>query len=434
MTFHPRQNWDPIRRRRWSRRDFLRTSAAVGIGVPSLSALLAACGGDDAATTSGGGTPEVLRGTPTNPVTQPLSSDNPMIASGLQAEDGPLRLYNWDQYINPDVLPKAERALDRKIELATFYNLEESIQKLRSGEVQYDVWFPTADVMGQAVAGQLLQPLNHEYLPNLAKHVWPSLADPYYDKGSQYSVPYVVYQTGIGWRTDEVDSADVEDIENPWDVFWNDKYKGNTGLYDDFRESLPMSMFRNRVPDAFNATAEQVNAAADSLIELGDLMNIRYTIDGAYAGIPEDRFGLHLAWSGDMVNAQYYFPKGGDPSVTRYLWPGNSPNSTVNGIISNDSMGVLKGARSPVLAHQFLNWMLAERHALDNFSWLGYQPPQVGLDTEQLVADEWVPDYLAPAIVREEDFQAERGTVPIQLAPETERMWTDAWSRVQSGG
>ena len=31
--------------------------------------------------------------------------------------------------------------------------------------------------------------------------------------------------------------------------------------------------------------------------------------------------GLHQAWSGDIINSQYYFPEDGDPSVMRYAWP-----------------------------------------------------------------------------------------------------------------
>ena len=42
------------------------------------------------------------------------------------------------------------------------------------------------------VVGKLLQPLNHDYLPNLQKTIWPAFRDPFYDKGSQYTVPYTI--------------------------------------------------------------------------------------------------------------------------------------------------------------------------------------------------------------------------------------------------
>ena len=87
------------------------------------------------------------------------------------------------------------------------------------------------------MAGKLLQPLNHDYLPNLEKNVWPTLADPFYDKESRYTTPYVTYSTGIGWRTDMV-SADIAGMDNPWEIFWNPEYKGITGLYDDYRDAI----------------------------------------------------------------------------------------------------------------------------------------------------------------------------------------------------
>ena len=81
------------------------------------------------------------------------------------------------------------------------------------------MYFPTPDIIGKLVAGKLLQPLNRSYLPNLA-NVWDSLQDPFYDKGSVYTVPYTVYTTGIGYRTDAVAKKLTEDNppteHGPW--------------------------------------------------------------------------------------------------------------------------------------------------------------------------------------------------------------------------
>jgi len=46
----------------------------------------------------------VVIGTREDPVKQPLYDDNPMIESGLEPEKGPLRLYNWADYIYTRVL------------------------------------------------------------------------------------------------------------------------------------------------------------------------------------------------------------------------------------------------------------------------------------------------------------------------------------------
>ena len=423
MAWHPRDRWP------WnaamSRREMLRLTAGTAVA----GSVLAACGGNGGGAKRGSNGQGVVIGTPQEPVEQPLFDDLPAIDSNLEPEGGPLRLYNWADYIWRPVLKDFEKEYGVKVELTTFYNLEEATRKLRTGDLKFDVFFPTAEVIPKFVAGRLLQPLNHDYLGNLKKNIWPRLVDPYYDVGSRYTVPYVLYQTGLAWRVDMIED-DIAGMDNPWEAFWNPDYEGLVGLYDDYRETIGVGMYRNGITDINSARPDDVEAAKNSLIELTDAVNIRYTIDGAYVRLPEGKLGLHHAWSGDIVNAQYYFPKGGDPSVLRYTWP---PHGSFNGgYISNDSMAIPVGAENPVLAHHFLNYMLDARHSMKNFSWLGYQPPLTELDPDSLVKDGLVPKELSTAVIRQEDFG--KGQAPVQLTPSEDAAWLKAWSQVQSGG
>jgi spermidine/putrescine transport system substrate-binding protein len=417
---HPRDRWPW--NRQLSRREVLR----LGATAAASGAVLAACGGRSAETGGGSG---IVIGTPENPVRQPLFDENPPIESNLEPEKGPLRIYNWADYIWTRVLKDFASEYGVEYELTTFYNLEEATRKLRTGKLNFDIFFPTAEVIPKFVAGQLFQPLNHDYLPNLRSNVWPRLVDPYYDVGSRYTTPYVLYETGIAWRADMVED-DIAAMDNPWEVFWNPDYKGVVGLYDDYRETIGVGMYRSGVTDINSARRADISAARDNLIELSDLVNVRYTIDGTYVGIPEEKFAIHHSWSGDIVNARFYFPKGGDPSVLRYVWP---PNGNFNGgYISNDAMAVLANAEHPVLAHHFMNFLLDEKNAIKNFSWLGYQPPLKSLDPDSLVAKDLVPEVLKSAVIRQEDFG--RGQAPVQLTPQEDAAWLQAWSQVQSGG
>ena len=431
---HPRERL--ILPRGYSRRDFLRLTGGLAGGM-----LLSACGGAASTQGSGGGpsgaaspTPDdggLAIGSPGDPVEQPLFDDLEPIASGLDPEAGPLRIYNWADYVNVPTLDAFAEEFGVEYELTTFYNLDEALRKLATGEFRADVFFPTAAVLPKYVAGKLLQPLNHDYLPNLAANVWPALADPFYDAGSRYSVPYAIYQTGIAWRTDQFD-LDLDAMDNPWDVFWDPEFRDRIGLYDDDRESLCVALYHNGHMDPNTSDRAQLEEAAASLVELVDLVNITYTIDGAYVKLPEGQVGIHHAWSGDMVSAPYYMPEGDDPSVLRYLWPPRGGQSTTGGLIANDCLSVTANAESPVLAHLFLNFMLDNDHALENFGWTGYQPPLTAINTESLVADEYVPEYLESAIVREEDFEV--GQVPLQLSPEADQLWKQVWSSAQAGG
>jgi len=426
MTFHPREPWRW--RRPMSRREMIRLSSSAFLA----GTVVAACGDSSAPRAGSGSTTKVRVGTPENPVTHPITDDNPPIESGLEPEAGPLKLYNWADYIWPKVLKDFAKEYDVEFELTTFYNLEEATRKLSTGEFDFDVFFPTAENVPKMVAGQILQPLNHDYLPNLDKHVWPMLQDPYYDVGSRFTVPYTVYETGIGWRTDMID-VDIESMDNPWEVFWDPAVKDKAGLYDDYRETIGVALYKNGILDINTDDPDEIEQAGQSLVELIDLVNIRYTIDGAYSKLPEGKFGIHHAWSGDLVAAPFYVPKGQDPEVLRWMWPPkNAASSSAGGYVSNDALGIPKNAKNPVLAHMFLDFLLDPKHGVDNFSWVGYQPPLNELQPDSLVEDGYVAPYLESAVIEEADF--EMGQRPIQLRPEVERLWLDAWSKAQSGG
>jgi spermidine/putrescine transport system substrate-binding protein len=404
-----------------SRREALRLMA----GAAAAGGVLAGCGSGSGSSSD----TRVVVGTREDPVKQPLYDDNPRIESGLEPEKGPLRVYNWADYMYARVLKDFEEEFGVEVELTTFYNLEEATRKLRTGKVSFDVFVPTAEIVPKFVAGRLLQPLNHDYLPNLQKNVWPMLADPYYDRGSRYTVPYTVYLTGIGWRTDMV-SADIAAMDNPWEAFWDPEYEGIAGLYDDYRETIGVGMFRDGITAINGADPEDLKAARNNLSELTDLVDIRYTIDGAYAKLPEGVFGIHHAWSGDMVNAPYYMPKGADPSVLRYVWPPKAQGGG-GGYVSNDNLSVLKDSEHPVLAHMFLNYMLDDKVAIKNFSWNAYQPPMNALKPDSLVSDGTIRENLASTVIEQEDF--DMGQTPQQLTPAQDELWLQTWSRVQQG-
>ena len=174
-----------------------------------------------------------------------------------------------------------------------------------------------------------------------------------------------------------------------------------------------------------------IRAATDRLIEAVNTMNMAFSIDGAYVRLPEGRLGLQHAWSGDLAAAPYYAPEDEDPSVLRWMWPPKHGRKNA-GYVSNDSMAVPRNAQNPVLAHHFLNYMLDEGPALKNFSWVLYQPPQNSINPEDLVSEEYIPENVASTVIQQEDYRM--GQIPVQLTPEADARWLEAWSQVQAGG
>lgn len=413
-TFHPRE------RRGYPRREFLGRSAAGIVGLSSLSTLLAACGGDD-----GGSASDLQLARPDNPVTQPLFDDNPAIASGLDPEKGPLKIYNWVDYLWKKKLNDFGKEYGVDVQLTTFSTMDEAIAKIASGAVDFDVFFPTPDRLGRLVLAKQLQPLNKDYIPNLAANIWPSLQDPFYDLGSQYTVPYTIYTTGIGYRADKVTKT-PEEYDNPYDIFWETAHKGNTWLLDDSREAPVFMLLRNGITDVNTEKPEDLELAKDELLSLIDAVNIKVSTED-YVKLPEGSAWVHQAWSGDLVSAPYYLPKGVGADVLGYWFPEDG-----TGPIGNDQMAVLKSAKNPVLAHHFLNFMLDEQNAYDNFvQFVGYQPPLTSIDPDSLVSDEVVPENLRSTVVRESDFDT--GYFELELSPDGQVLWQDTWAAFKAG-
>jgi spermidine/putrescine-binding protein len=103
-----------------------------------------------------------------------------------------------------------------------------------------------------------------------------------------------------------------------------------------------------------------------------------------------------------------------------------------NGVVQNDFLCIGRTARSPVLAHRFLDYVLDEKNAYSNFvDFTGYTPPQNAIDAGSLIKKGLIPRTLADAVVRPDQFAANQEL--LQLSVEGERVWDDAWATFKAG-
>lgn len=407
-----------------SRRSLLKAALLAGVSGPSLATLLSACGGSEGSSGSPTGASETLA-SPDNPVKWPISEKNPPIESGLKPEPGStLRIYNYADYMAPAVMKAFEEEYDVKIRLSTFNDGDEALTKVASGDLKFDIFLPSYESVGRLVQADLLRPLNQEYIPNV-KNLWPEFLNPWYDQGWQYSVPYTVYSTGIGWRTDMV-SEDIGARENPYDVFWDPQYKGKLAILDDLRSAMGMVLLKNGIKDVNTTNPDDIALMRKDLLDLRDKTSPRVTI-AMYNDMPAGQYGLCQMWSGDVVNAQYYLEKDASPEVLRYWFPPDG-----GGMLDNDLMVVLAQGENPVAAHHYINYLLDAKVSAKNFGWTGYQPPQKALKPALLVKDGYVPDNLASAVVQQRYF--DNSVRLLQLPAETDNQYHQVWQEFKAGG
>ena len=405
-----------------SRRTFLRGTLGLSLGA-GTAALGAGCG-RDVPPAAGNVAPQIA--SPDNPVLWPISADNRPIPPGLQPErNATLQLYNWEDYINEEVIKAFERkyrAYNAKVKVSTFDNASEAVSNVRKGKANYDILFVTYDLLGQLVLGNHLRPLSHRYIPNI-NQVWPVFQNPFYDQDWRYSVPYTVYTTGIGWRTDKV-KEDVAKLADPYEILWNSDYYGRAGVLDEYRETIGMVLLKNGISNLNTTRPKHLDLVRQDLLNLASAT--RPVIDvNAYEDLPTGKTWVSMAFSGDLVAAPEYLPEGLNPEVLGYWFPLDG-----RGTVGNDLMTILRSSRNPVLAHHFLNFLLDFDMAMLNLEWNGFQPPLVRIDPSVLVKQGYIPPNLTTAVVRQEYF--ETGFRAVELDPQVDKSWREVWSQFKA--
>jgi spermidine/putrescine transport system substrate-binding protein len=427
MTQHPKDRRGPL-----SRREFLRRAGATGIAIPSLAAILAACGGDNGGGGGGGGgatggTPQLQLASPDNPVTLPVPDSNQPIADGLDPESGPLKIFGYNDYIWKKVLNQFTDQYGAEIEYTVFDTPEEMVAKLQSGSGAFDLIVSlTVENVGKLATAELIQPLNKSYIPNFA-NVWDVFNDPFYDKGAQFTAPYTVYTTGIGYRNDVV-TDDVAGMANPYDLLWDTTYASQgVHLLNGSRDTISAALLRMGA-DINTTDADVLDQARQMLLEGVDTMNWKFDhVDYTELG----NFVVHQTWSGQMAYYQYYV-KGSGTTIDQYsyVWPPKDSGSG-EGIITNDMLAIPKSAPNPVLAHTMIDFLLDNEHGYTNYSYEGYQPPLNDVTPEKILSDGLVPQNIANILLTTEDFPL--GTPQLELPPAANQQWQQIYTEVTGG-
>lgn len=384
-----------------TRRQFIGNSArmafALGVGVP----LLQACGGEKSA---GAADP---------------------IKDGLVPEKGPLRIINYADYVNPDVIADFEKSYGVKVEITTINSGAEMTAKLVDPNIKVDLSHSmSATALSRYVAGGLVRPLNKSYIPN-ARNILPAFNDPWYDKGAVYTMPYTIYGTGIGFRSDRIDPAEVE--AQGWDTIWNaTSFKGQVSILDDDREVFVMAMLRRGITDINTTDPALIDQALADVLELIDLVNVKVNIEG-YKDIPEGTTTIAHTWSADMIAGAYsYLPEGTDSTVLGFWHPPSEQYA-----VGNDMMGVTASAENPVLAHHYLDFILDNDVSEKNFSWVGYLPALTKLDANYVIGAGYVPEHLRNCVPTNDDIT--KGLKFRDLGVEGDLLYEEAWSKFRAG-
>lgn len=280
-------------------------------------------------------------------------------ASSLPYAGQTLHVYNWGEYTGENIISGFEELTGAKVVMDNFDSNEQMYIKVANGDA-YDVLVPSDYMIQRMMQEDMLQKLE----PETRKECLSELADAIkglpYDPKNEYSIPYFWGTVGIVYDKTKVSE---EDLENEgWNIFLDQKYKGDIYLYDSERDSFMMAL--KALGYSMNTTSEdELNEAFNWLVQCVQTMNPEIVTDEIIDNMAQARKALGLIYSGDAAyvmseneNMGFYMPKSGTN-----LW--------------SDAMVIPKNAKNPKLANEFIRYITSYDAAMDNSSYVGYTSP-----------------------------------------------------------
>lgn len=183
------------------------------------------------------------------------------LGQALAAEE--LHIYNWGEYINPEVLKKFEAESGIKVSLDTYSSNEEMLAKIQAGATGYDIIFPSVHMHDIMAKLDLLEKTDINQYEGF-KNIEPSFLRAKSDPKGEYCLPYAWGSVGIEYNRDLLG----KDITGWRDLIETVKAKNlKFTLLDDMREVLAVGLIINGKP--INSTdPEDLKLAAATIIEM----------------------------------------------------------------------------------------------------------------------------------------------------------------------
>lgn len=288
-------------------------------------------------------------------------------ASTLPYAGQTLHVYNWGEYTGENIISGFEELTGAKVIMDNFDSNEQMYIKVANGDA-YDVLVPSDYMIQRMMQEDMLQKLEPETRKECLGELMEAIKGLPYDPKNEYSIPYFWGTVGIVYDKTKVSEEDLE--KDGWDIFLDQKFKGDIYLYDSERDSFMMAL--KALGYSMNTTSQdELNAAYNWLIQCVQTMDPEIVTDEIIDNMAQARKALGLIYSGDAAyvmseneNMGFYMPKSGTN-----LW--------------SDAMVIPKNAKNPKLANEFIRYITSYDAAMDNSSYVGYTSPNKEV-TEEL--------------------------------------------------
>jgi len=269
--------------------------------------------------------------------------------------DNTLTIYNWGDYIEPELIAKFEEETGYKVSYETFDSNEAMYTKVKQGGTAYDVTIPSEYMIDKMAEEGLLIELDQSKITGL-ENIDPRFLDQSFDVGNKYSIPYFWGTLGIVYN-DKLISGEI----TSWNDLWDPQYKNSLLLIDGAREVMGIGLqsegysLNETDPLVLKKTADKLKDITPNVKAIVADEIKMYMIQGeAPLAVTFSGEASEMLWENE--NLHYVIPEEGSN-----LW--------------FDNIVIPKTAENIEGAYAFINFMLEPENAAINAEYVGYATP-----------------------------------------------------------
>lgn len=268
---------------------------------------------------------------------------------------GQLVIYNWGDYIDPELIEEFTKETGIQVDYQTFDSNESMYTKIKQGGTTYDIAVPSEYMIDKMIDEDMLIELDHSKIEGL-DNIGQEFLDQSFDPGNRYSVPYFWGTLGIIYNKKMVDTAPKE-----WEDLWRPEYRNKIMLIDGAREGMGMGL--QSLGHSLNSDSpDQLQEAADKLYQLTP--NVKAIVADEIKGyMIQEEAAIAVSFSGEASEML-----DGNENLA-YVVPSKGSNLWFDNIV------IPKTAKNVDAAHRFISFMLRPENALRNAEYVGYSTP-----------------------------------------------------------
>jgi putrescine transport system substrate-binding protein len=348
------------------------------------------------------------------------------VSTMASAQQRVVNVYNWSDYIDPQVLEQFAKETGIKVRYDTFDANETLETKLLAGKSGYDVVVPTGYFLERQIQARVFQKLDKSKLPNLV-NVWSEIAKrlAVYDPGNQFAVNYMWGTTGIGYNVKAMHARlGANAAIDSWDVVFKPellaKFKDcGVHMLDSADDIIPAALHYLGL-DPNSAKPADLERAAALLATIRP--DVRKFHSSEYLNaLASGEICLVVGWSGDIKQSQKRAAEAKNGIEIGYAIPKEGAQMFF------DNLAIPKDAPHPDEALTFIDFLLRPEVAAKNSNLVAYA--NGNLASQQFIDKKVLDD---PGIYPGPATMAKLYTVNAR-SPQAQRRINRIWTRVKTG-